>query len=316
MPKPGAALACALFFIPLACRTGQPAPSLPAASSLRGARLHVTTWPAEFAIPPAARGSEDRQDLARIFREAFTNDLAAGGVAVVESDGDLDLNFDFLGLDGSTYRASATLIQPGTGEVQALKVDDSVECYDSWEDKRSGNLERCFARHLAIDLLQSPQATLAFRSNRSPEHRSPEHRSAEQQRRALSGKLAVLELRNFAKDLTRENVQYFTDVVRGAALRAQPQLEVITRENLMVLMQASGKDLANCEGECEVDTGRRIGADEIITGEIQRLGTLYKLTLRLHDTREGRLLGSTQASGKSIEELDASAQKSAEELLR
>src|SRR5258707_6716069 len=42
------------------------------------------------------------------------------------------------------------------------------------------------------------------------------------------------------KDLTRENAQYFTDVVRTAALKAQPQLEVITRENLLVLLQASG----------------------------------------------------------------------------
>jgi hypothetical protein len=131
----------------------------------------------------------------------------------------------------------------------------------------------------------------------------------------LAGKLAVLELRNFTKDLTRENAQYFTDVVRSAALKAQPQLEVMTRENLLVLLQASGKDLASCEGECEVDTGRRIGADEIVSGEIQKLGTLYKLSLRLHDTREGRLLASTQASGKSVEELDANAQAAAAELL-
>src|SRR6185312_6020560 len=87
MPRPGAALACALFCIPLACRTGRPAPSLPASSSLRGARLHVTNWPAEFEIPPAARGTEDRAELARIFREALTDDLTAGGVAVVDSGG-------------------------------------------------------------------------------------------------------------------------------------------------------------------------------------------------------------------------------------
>jgi len=50
---------------------------------------------------------------------------------------------------------------------------------------------------------------------------------------AVGGKLAVLELRNFAKNLTCENSQYFTDLVRSAALKAQPQLEVITPQNLL-----------------------------------------------------------------------------------
>ena len=92
-------------------------------------------------------------------------------------------------------------------------------------------------------------------------------------------------------------------------------LDIMTRENLVVLLQSTGKKLEECEGECEVDTGRRIGADQIISGEIQKVGTKYKMTLRLHDTREGRLLASTQASGKTIEELDSTAQAAAEKLL-
>ena len=131
----------------------------------------------------------------------------------------------------------------------------------------------------------------------------------------LKGKLAVLELRNFAKDLKRENAQYFTDVVRQTSLRVQPDVDVMTRENLMVLLESSGKKLEECEGECEVDTGRRIGADEVVSGEIQKLGSLYKMSLRLHDTREGKLLSSAIASGKSVEELDVSVQKAAEDLL-
>ncbi|MBS2024860.1 MAG: DUF2380 domain-containing protein, partial [Deltaproteobacteria bacterium] len=128
--------------------------------------------------------------------------------------------------------------------------------------------------------------------------------------------LAVLELRNFAQELTRENVQYFTDMVRTAALKTQPQLEVMTRENLVVLLQATGKELSQCEGECEVDTGRRIGADEIVSGEIQKVGTQFKLSLRLHETHAGRLVASSQASGHSVDELDASAQQAVLELFK
>lgn len=129
------------------------------------------------------------------------------------------------------------------------------------------------------------------------------------------GVLAVLDFKNFAKDLQPEDARYFADVVRGATLRAAPGLKVMTRENLLVLLQASGKDAANCEGECEVDTGRRIGADAVISGEILKVGTHYKISLKLHETREGRLLSTTVASGKTIDELDESAQAAAEKLL-
>jgi hypothetical protein len=124
-----------------------------------------------------------------------------------------------------------------------------------------------------------------------------------------SGKLAVLDFKNSAKDLSTADVRYFADVIRGATLKSAPGLEVMTRENLLVLLQATGKDLGQCEGECEVDTGRRIGADAIISGEIQKVGTRFKMSLRLHETHEGRLAGASVASGKSIDELDDSAIK-------
>jgi hypothetical protein len=130
----------------------------------------------------------------------------------------------------------------------------------------------------------------------------------------LSGKLAVLELRNFTKELSRENAQYFTDVIRQASLKMEPALDVMTRENLLVLLESSGKKLDECEGECEVDTGRRIGADSIVSGEIQKVGSKYKLSLKLHDTHAGKLLGTAIASGGSIDELDTSIQQAAEQL--
>ena len=90
----------------------------------------------------------------------------------------------------------------------------------------------------------------------------------------------------------------------------------MTRENLVVLLQASGKDLASCEGECEVDTGRRIGADAVVSGDVLKLGTHYKITLRLHETHDGRLLSTAVASGKTIDELDENATAAAAELLQ
>jgi hypothetical protein len=127
----------------------------------------------------------------------------------------------------------------------------------------------------------------------------------------------VLDLRSSAKDFQPEQVRYFGDLVRSAAPKAAHGLDVMTRENLLVLLKDSGRgDLADCEGECEVETGRRIGADEIVSGEVLRVGTRYKLTLRRHETLGGSLLGGAVASGKSIDELDDRVAGAVAELFR
>jgi len=79
-------------------------------------------------------------------------------------------------------------------------------------------------------------------------------------------RLAVLEFKNKIEGADRKTVDatYFADQVRAAAVDALPGLNVITRESLLVLLKASGKRIGECEGECEVDTGRRTGADLVI----------------------------------------------------
>lgn len=131
------------------------------------------------------------------------------------------------------------------------------------------------------------------------------------------GLLAVLEFRNklVAKDREAFDTGYFADVVRARALKELPEVRVITRENLMVLLAASGKKLADCEGECEVDTGRRIGADLVISGELLRVGSSFKLNLRMHETASGQLLSGELASGKTVDELDANTVAAVKSLL-
>src|SRR5437868_10662044 len=118
--------------------------------------------------------------------------------------------------------------------------------------------------------------------------------------------VAVLEIRNRLPATERSLVEagFFSDEVRGAVLEVAPGLRVMTRENLMVLLSASGKSLDECEGECEVDTGRRLGADYVVSGEIYKIGASLRLTLRLHDTRGGNLLPTAQSEGTDAALLD------------
>jgi len=253
-----------------------------------------------------------RADARNMLRSGIEEDLRAAGWRILVkavNRGELHLGTsDFTG-----RVVTVTLDRDGEVIQTYTLAFTDLACFTNSSEEEA---DRCIAREIAARVMESDPVFQAMHARAAPTAAPPPVAVVPKPPRTLAGKLAVLELHNFTSDLTAQNAQYFTDVVRSAALKAQPQLDVMTRENLLVLLQASGKDLANCEGECEVDTGRRIGADEIVSGEIQKLGTLYKISLRLHDTREGRLLASTQASGKTIEELDADAQRAAQELLR
>ncbi|HUJ28027.1 MAG TPA: hypothetical protein VLW85_18530 [Myxococcales bacterium] len=117
---------------------------------------------------------------------------------------------------------------------------------------------------------------------------------------------AVLELRNKLEGPDRNLVDaaFLTDVVRQQVLEGAPAVKLMTRENVLTLLEASGRKLEECEGECEVETGRRLGADVIVTGEILRFGRGFRANLRLHDTHSAQLLSAAVASGDTPEALE------------
>jgi hypothetical protein len=125
--------------------------------------------------------------------------------------------------------------------------------------------------------------------------------------------VAVLELQH-AKAIASSKARFLTNVVRDVVLKAKPPVRVMTSENLITLI-GNGVDLAACEGECEVETGRRIGADAVITGDLVQFGSQYKASLRLHETRSGRLLSSAFATASSTAELDGALREATLDLL-
>jgi hypothetical protein len=287
---------CALIAISLllsACAGLRPLPALSSDGSLNGIKVRFDD------------NTRREEYLTQSFHEGFASDLRSLGAELVDRDAQFAVVV--VELTGSALQAE---VRASGRLVERFSYSREDTCGSLNFSTKTAEVGSCFARALANGLDRVAKANPALASGTRSVPSEPS------QRALSSGKLAVLELRNFTKELSHENAQYFTDMVRTTALKMQPRLEVMTRENLLVLLNATGKAIEECEGECEVDTGRRIGADEIVSGEIQRLGSFYKLSLRLHDTHTGRLLSSTQASGKSVDELDQSAQKAAEDLLR
>jgi PEGA domain len=96
---------------------------------------------------------------------------------------------------------------------------------------------------------------------------------------------------------------YFSDRARSALHDSGTNLFVMTRESTEVLLEANGKTMADCIGECEVEVGRKLGADYIISGRISRIGSRFAITMRLFATRNGELLSNAEARGKNADEL-------------
>jgi formylglycine-generating enzyme required for sulfatase activity/TolB-like protein len=125
--------------------------------------------------------------------------------------------------------------------------------------------------------------------------------------------IAVLEF-TAAKGLDIDR-HFFSDRVRAELLRRPTGLMVMTQENTVQLLAAQGKTLADCEGECEVETAKKLGAEFVISGRITKAGSRLALTMRLHSTGEGRLLKSVDALGKTPDELIDASSKAIEALL-
>ncbi len=131
---------------------------------------------------------------------------------------------------------------------------------------------------------------------------------------AAPRKIAVLELRNPA-GVPEQEAQYLAGLVRTEALRLPAaRWFVMTRENILEQLPPGAK-LEDCVGACEVETGRNVGADVVVTGEVVRLGGALRVALRLHDTRNGKLLSSAQAGGDGAAALEGPVGQASRTLL-
>lgn len=278
-----------------------------------------TARPSAGSLPPPLLGL-------RVYTQV---ERAADGVKIADAEIELALRESNAalvqaGLEVAESAAAADLVRRISGGRRGVTVTfeaggrllDSKALLYSTECLASDSTRICRSRmrEKFMEWFKSSPAILAWAEQRQ----RPAGPAPATAKSVLGGALAVLAFNNKLKGLDREQIDpdYFADVVRSAALRASPELRVMTRENLFVLLQASGKKLEECEGECAVETGRRVGADLVVSGEILKVGPNFKLNLRLHDTREGRLLSGAVGEGRTVEELDRNTKAAVGELFR
>ncbi len=99
-------------------------------------------------------------------------------------------------------------------------------------------------------------------------------------------RIAILELKNMAPRLiSGAEVKFLSDEIRRISrLLPSSHYSVITKENIEMLLPPD-VHLEDCVGTCEVETGRMLSADYIITGELIKFGKSLRVSLKAHETR-------------------------------
>ncbi len=123
----------------------------------------------------------------------------------------------------------------------------------------------------------------------------------------FSKRIAVLELVDRA-GISDDEASYLTDKVRDAASAelAAAGFLVITRESLQELLPPH-TDLKTCaDSSCEVEIGRKIGADYLVTGDILKFAGELRANLKVHHSQSGAFLGSQAAEGIDLKGLERS----------
>jgi opacity protein-like surface antigen len=102
-------------------------------------------------------------------------------------------------------------------------------------------------------------------------------------------------------------ISTLSDAARSGALAAFKQsgakdYVVMTRESMAVMLKDMGKGVCVAEGECEVEMGRNIGADLVVSGDVATFGETYLVTIKLHETARATLLESREVeAGREID---------------
>ena len=118
--------------------------------------------------------------------------------------------------------------------------------------------------------------------------------------------------------LDRSILMKLSDESRAAAVNTLPKddYRVLTRENMLVILRDNEVDLSCIEGECEVETGRNVGAKYVISGSVIHVDQVWILTIKIHETIRGALLGTSEARGPKTLALIDSVQKATSTMIR
>ena len=103
--------------------------------------------------------------------------------------------------------------------------------------------------------------------------------------------VAVLEFRGLG--VNTQLLAQLSEEARGGARMSLPnsQYNITSRESMNSMLEDMGKDMSAYDVECEVELGRVLQVDYVISGSVTKIDNIFILTLKLHETHTGSLMG-------------------------
>ena len=133
---------------------------------------------------------------------------------------------------------------------------------------------------------------------------APAHVRAQAAGESSPQRVAVTDLRVDGDAVPASRAQTLTEMVRTTALALPAsRYQVITRENIIALLPPDMSWEECTEAACEIEFGRMVGVDFVVTGEIARFGEVLQIQLRLYRVSDGTLLSGVSGRARSEEEV-------------
>ncbi len=130
------------------------------------------------------------------------------------------------------------------------------------------------------------------------------------------GDLAVLEITFSGSELTKEQIGFLSDDIRGIAAKIT-NYRIMNKENIWTILRDKNIDPNKCvEAECEVDYGRILQADMVVTTNIIYAGGVYFIKMKMYDVSRATLENSVdrECAGCDFSKLRESVKDGAQEL--
>lgn len=128
--------------------------------------------------------------------------------------------------------------------------------------------------------------------------------------------LAVLDFVSAGADVTDHELSLLSDLSRAEARRTLGSAyTIITQESIQQLLKAHGKTLEQCQGECETETGKLLGAELVVSGRVMKAFGRLKVNLKLHRTDPPELLDARVITVATLPELETAVTEATSRVL-
>jgi hypothetical protein len=129
--------------------------------------------------------------------------------------------------------------------------------------------------------------------------------------------VAVLEVENDLQGGARNQLNFslLTDNLRKRVSKSGLGLLVMDRDAIFQILSANEKKVLECSANCEVQLGKILRADYVISGRLGKQGPAFRLYLLMYRSQDGALLSDAVAVSDELAALDKKAALASTDLL-